>query len=580
MEKPNLLNFASSGELPKAMTGIRGFDEITFGGVPRGRPTLVCGGAGSGKTLFGMEFLVRGALEFEEPGVFMSFEESEADLVANFSSLGFELNQLQEEKKIIIDYIPIDRSEIEETGEYNLEGLFIRIGQAINSIGAKRVVFDTLETLFSGFANDFILRSEIRRLFRWLKDQKLSAVITAERGDQEGAITRHGLEEYVSDCVIVLDHRIKNQLSTRRLRVVKYRGSSHGTNEYPFLIDEGGMSVLPITSVGLDYSVSSDRIGTGIARLDAMFGGGGFYRGSSVLVSGTSGVGKTSFAVRFANESCRKGEKCLYYAFEESSSQIIRNMRSTGIDLEPWVEKGLLRFQALRPTIYGLEMHLTNMYKTINEFNPKAIVMDPISNLVSVGKSEEVRVVLMRLVDLLKSRLITSLFTSLTPSGNLEETEIGVSSIMDTWILLKEIESTGERNRGLYIIKSRGMGHSNQIREFLITDSGVDLLDVYTGPDDVLTGTARIAQEAREKGEFTAIQQEIDRKRREFERKRQTTEARMTLLRMELDSEQEEMLKMIQQHESKMKSAAGDRRHIARLRMADEPEKKDNPRRK
>jgi circadian clock protein KaiC len=572
MEKPNILNFVSSHELPKTRTGIRGFDDITFGGIPRGRPTLVCGGAGSGKTLFGVEFLVRGALEFGETGVFMSFEESESDLIANFISLGFDLKQLQEENKIVIDYIHIDRSEIEETGEYNLEGLFIRIAQAVHSIGAKRVVFDTLEALFSGFANTFILRSEIRRLFRWIKDQGLTAVITAERGDQKNAITRHGLEEYVSDCVIVLDHRIKNQISTRRLRVVKFRGSSHGTNEYPFLIDEGGMSVLPVTSVGLDYNVSSERIGTGIPRLDAMLGRSGFFRGSSVLISGTAGTGKTSFAVRFANESCRNGEKCLYYAFEESSSQIIRNMRSTGVDLEPWIKKGLLRFITLRPHLYGLEMHLTTMHKAINEFNPTTIVMDPISNLISVGDPEEVKVVLMRLVDLLKSRLITSLFTSLISDGKLEETDIGVSSIMDTWIVLKEIESGGERNRGLYIIKSRGMGHSNQIREFLMRDSGIDLVDVYTGPGGVLTGTARLAQEAWEKAELTDLEHEIKRKKREFERRRQITEARITLLQVELDTEQEDILKTIQQHESKMKIAAGNRKKIARLRKADDIE--------
>jgi circadian clock protein KaiC len=572
MEKPNILNFVSSNELLKTRTGIRGFDDITFGGVPHGRPTLICGGAGSGKTLFGMEFLVRGASEFGEPGVFMSFEESEADLVANFASLGFDLIQLLEENKIVIDYIHIDRSEIEETGEYNLDGLFIRIAQAVLSVGAKRVVFDTLEALFSGFANTFILRAEIRRLFRWIKDQGLTAVITAERGDQEGAITRHGLEEYVSDCVIVLDHRIKNQISTRRLRVVKFRGSRHGTNEYPFLIDEGGMSVLPITSVGLDYNVSSEPIGTGIPRLDAMFNRGGVFRGSSILISGTAGTGKTSFAVRFADESCRKGEKCLYYAFEESSSQIIRNMRSTGIDLEPWVKKGLLRFITLRPHLYGLEMHLTTMYNAINEFNPTTIVMDPISNLISIGDPEEVKVVLMRLVDLLKSRLITSLFTSLISEGKLEETEIGVSSIMDTWIVLKEIESSGERNRGLYIIKSRGMGHSNQIREFLMRDSGVELVDVYPGPEGVLTGTARLAQEAREKAELTDLEHEIERKKRELERRRQITEARITLLQVELDAEQEDMLKTIQQHESKMKTSVINRKKIARLRNADDIE--------
>jgi circadian clock protein KaiC len=576
MEKSESLKFSPTGELPKARTGIRGFDEITFGGVPRGRPTLVCGGAGSGKTLFGMEFLVRGATEFGEPGVFMSFEESEPDLIGNFASLGFDLKRLQEEKKVFLDYVHIERSEIEETGEYDLEGLFIRLGHAVESIGAKRVVLDTLETLFSAFTGEFILRSEIRRLFRWIRERGLTAVITAEQGDKEGAITRHGLEEYVSDCVIVLDHRLQRQVSTRRLRVVKYRGSSHGTNEYPFLIDEGGLSVLPITSVGLDYAVSSERISTGIPRLDAMFGGGGFYRGSSILVSGTSGTGKSSVAANFVNEVCRNGERCLYYAFEESSSQIIRNMRSIGVDLMQWVEKGLLQFQAHRPTSFGLEMHLTGMHKTIEEFNPAAVVVDPVSNMVSIGSPEEVKIVLMRLVDLLKSRLTTSLFTSLTQGGkDLEETDIGVSSLMDTWILLKDIESSGERNRGLYIIKSRGMGHSNQIREYLLTDSGVDLVDVYTGPAGVLTGTARIAQEAKERAEAAELDREIARRKREFERRRQAIESRMAALRLQLEAEEEEIAKAVDAHASKMKAANAHRGKMAHLRMADEHEKQE-----
>lgn len=570
MDQSHLLKLGSSAALPKTLTGIHGFDEITFGGVPSGRPTLVCGGAGSGKTLFGMEFLVRGATEFDEAGVFMSFEESEADLAANFASLGFDLHRLQKENKIAIDYVHIERSEIEEAGEYDLEGLFIRLGHAIDTINAKRVVLDTIEALFAGFPGESILRSEIRRLFRWLKDRGVTAVITAEKGFQQGAITRHGLEEYVSDCVIVLDHRMRNQVSTRRLRVVKYRGSNHGTNEYPFLIDQGGLSVIPITSVGLDYSVCSERISTGIARLDNMFGGGGFYRGSSVLVSGTAGTGKTSVAAQFVNQACRNGERCLYFAFEESSSQIIRNMRSIGVDLDAWVKKGLLHFQAQRPNAFGLELHLTGTYKTISEFNPSVVVMDPISNLIAVGEAEEVKVVLMRIVDLLKSRLITSVFTSLTQgTKEIEGTAVGVSSLMDTWILLKEIESGGERNRGLCIIKSRGMGHSNQIREFLLTDAGVALVDVYTGSAGVLTGTARIAQEAREKTDAVGFIQEIERKKRELDRRRQVVQAQMSLLGAQLQADEDEMARAVQEHEAKIKTMEENRMKMARQRMAD-----------
>lgn len=559
--------------LPKSPSGINGFDEITFGGLPKGRPTLVCGGAGSGKTLFGMEFLTRGAVEFGEPGLFISFEESEADLVSNFASLGFDLKKLEAEKKVSLDYIHIDRTEIEETGEYNLEGLFVRMGFAIDAIGAKRVVLDTMESLFSGFTDELILRSEIRRLFRWLKDRGMTAVITAERGNMESGFTRHGLEEYVSDCVILLDHRVIEQISTRRLRVVKYRGSVHGTNEYPFLIDEGGITVLPVTSVGLDYNVSSERISTGIPRLDTMFGGKGFFRGSSILISGTAGTGKTTFAAQFINQACRNDEKCLYYAFEESTRQIIRNMNSIGLDLGSCEEKGLLRFRAIRPTSFGLEMHLAEMHKTIIEFAPSVVVIDPISNLVSIGNPEEVKIALMRLVDLLKSRMITSVFTSLIHAGAaLESTEIGISSLMDTWILLREIEIQAERNRVISVIKSRGMAHSNQVREFRLTGNGVDLVDVYTGAAGVLTGAARSAQEAREKAEALQTEQEIEYKKRELERKRRVTEAQIAVLRSRLEAEEEEIEKSMSENTLRQEALARNRREMASLRMADEKE--------
>ncbi len=555
--------------LPKSPSGIKGFDEITHGGLPRGRPALVCGGAGSGKTLFGMEFLVRGATEFGEPGMFMSFEESEDDLAANFASLGFDLKALEAAKKISLDCVRVERSEIEETGEYNLEGLFVRMGFAIDAIGAKRVVLDTLEALFSGFTNQFILRAEIRRLFRWLKDRGITAVITAERGNSESGLTRQGLEEYVSDCVIVLDHRVKDQLSTRRLRVVKYRGTVHGTNEYPFLIDEGGISVLPITSVGLNYDVSSDRISTGISRLDAMLSGKGFFRGSSILISGTAGTGKTSFCGHFVEEACRNNERCLYYAFEESSSQIIRNMHSIGLDLEKCQEKGLLRFRAIRPTFYGLETHLAEMYKTITEFSPAVVVLDPISNLISVGNAQEVKIALMRLVDLMKSKMITSMFTHLLQGEAFESTDIGVSSLMDTWLILKEIESSGERNRVLNIIKSRGMAHSNQVREFLLTGSGVDLIDVYTGPAGVLTGSARTAQEAREKAEVMRMEKEIEFKKRELERKHRVIESRIEALRFQMEADKEEIERTVSDHATKLDTLSKNRLEMADRRMAD-----------
>lgn len=466
--------------LPKSPTGIRGLDEITGGGLPTGRPTLVCGGAGSGKTLLAMEFLIRGALDYGESGVFMAFEETARDLAENVASLGFDLKAMTAARKIFIDHVYIERSEIEETGEYDLEGLFIRLAHAIDSVGARRVVLDTVEALFSGLPNASILRAELRRLFRWLKDRGVTAIITGERG--ENTLTRFGIEEYVSDCVIVLDHRVADQLSTRRLRILKYRGSAHGTNEYPFLIDERGFSVLPITSIGLDQTASLERISTGIPRLDTMLGGKGYYRGSTVLVTGMAGSGKTSIAAHFADAACRRGERCLLFLFEESPAQVVRNMRSIGIDLAIWEEKGLLRFHAARPSLYGLEMHLVATIKAIEAFKPQVVIADPISTFDEPGSNYDTKAMLVRLIDFLKGRGITAMLTCLTVGGEaLEHTKAGVSSLIDTWILLRDFEAPGERNRGISVIKSRGMAHSNQVRQFRLTGQGVEIGETSPG---------------------------------------------------------------------------------------------------
>ena len=552
--------------LAKAPTGITGFDEITRGGVPRGRPTLVSGGAGCGKTLFSMEFLMRGATEFAEPGVFLSFEENEQELAQNVASLGFDLADLIRRRLLILDFVRAEQSEIDETGEYDLEGLFIRLGHAIDRIKAKRVVLDTIEALFAALPSELILRSELRRLFRWLKVRGVTAIITAERG--EGPFTRHSMEEYVSDCVILLDHRVIDQVSTRRLRVVKYRGSAHGTNEYPFLIDESGFSVLPITSLGLTHKATTERMSTGIAQLDAMLDGKGFYRGSSVLVSGTAGSGKTSIASHFVNAACQRGERCLYFPFEESRSQIVRNMQSIGLGLNRWVSRGLLRFHATRPHLYGLETHLALMYRQITQFDPRVVVIDPVSNLTEIGSAAEAKGMLTRLVDFLKARGITALFTSLTAGNNAEMTEVGISSLMDTWLLVRNLESNGERNRGLYVLKSRGMPHSNQIREFVLSNRGARLLDVYTGSAGVLTGTARMVQEERDKAETLTQHNEIKRKRRELARKKEAMEAQIDALRARFAEESSELETLIaedrlaedtrmEQHEARIIFRAG-----------------------
>jgi circadian clock protein KaiC len=554
--------------LEKSLTGIRGLDEITGGGLPKGRPTLIAGGAGSGKTLIAMEFLVRGARDYDEPGVFMAFEETAEELTKNVKSLGFDLKKLSDEKKIAVDYVYIERSEIEETGEYDLDGLFIRLGSAIDSIKAKRVVLDTIEVLFASLPNESILRAELRRLFRWLKEKGVTTVITGERGTE--TLTRHGLEEYVADCVIVLDHRVAEQLSTRRLRIVKYRGSSHGTNEYPFLIGDKGISVLPVTSLGLKHVASTERISTGIPRLDAMFGDKGYYRGSTVLISGTAGTGKSSVAATFARSACGRGERCLYFAFEESESQIVRNMTSIGIGLQPVIDKGLLRFEASRPTVFGLEMHLTTIHRAIDTFKPAVAIVDPITNLMTAGSHSEVQSMLTRLIDYLKAEHITALFTSLTRGGNNhEQTEVGISSLMDTWMILADIESGGERNRGLMILKSRGMAHSNQMREFVLTNDGIKLEDVYLGPAGVLTGSARAAQEAKERMAEAGFKNDFDRKRRELEAKRLVAEAQIAALQAGIEADQEEMKRFARQEDARQLAFDEQREDMARRRQAD-----------
>lgn len=566
----------SSPTLPKAATGIEGLDDITQGGLPRGRPTLVCGSAGSGKTLLSVEFLVRGALQFNEPGVFMAFEERVEELTANVRSLGFDLEKLTGEKQIVLDHVRVERGEIDENGEYDLEGLFVRLGLAIDEIGAKRVVLDTIETLFSGLSNEGILRAELRRLFRWLKDRGVTAIITGERGER--TLTRHGLEEYVSDCVILLDHRVNDQISTRRLRIVKYRGTVHGTNEYPFLIDEEGISVLPITALGLQHAANTTRLSTGIPELDAMLGGRGYFRGSSVLISGTAGTGKTSVAAHLASETCRRGERCLYFAFEESPSQLIRNLRSIGLDLEPWVDEGLLRIHASRPTQHGLEMHLVTIHKQIRDVQPRVVVFDPISNFLSAGTIGETYAMLMRLVDFLKDRQITALFTNLTSAGApLESTDAGISSLIDTWLFVRDIESGGERNRGIYVLKSRGMGHSNQIREFLLTDHGIEFRPVYVGPEGVLTGSMRLAQEAMERSAVLSREQQIERHKRDLERKRAAVEARIAVLRTEFEAEESEILQILAQEERREERRAEDRATIAESRNESHVEQGNGP---
>jgi circadian clock protein KaiC len=562
---------AGRAGLPKAPTGIQGLDEITGGGFPRGRATLICGSAGAGKTLLAMEFLVRGATQYNQPGVFMAFEETAADLAENVRSLGFDLENLAATKQLFVDYVRVERNEIEETGDYDLEGLFIRLAAAIDAVGAKRVVLDTIESLFSSLQNEGILRAELRRLFRWLKDRGVTAVITAERG--EGALTRRGLEEYVSDCVILLDHRVTKQISTRRLRIVKYRGTVHGTNEYPFVIGEDGFSVLPITSVGLKHRVSEERVSSGIPQLDKMLGGQGFYQGTTILVSGTAGTGKTSMAAQFAGAACRREEPCLYFSFEESPGQLVRNMQSIGLDLEPWVRKKLLTIHSSRPTFYGLEMHLATIHKLVQKLKPRALVLDPVGSLIGAGDQHDANWMMIRLIDMLKQHGITAFLTNLTSAGAaLESTEVNISSLVDTWLLMRDIELGGERNRAMYVLKSRGMAHSNQLREFLLTEHGFEFLEPYIGPEGVLTGSSRLSQEARERAAALVRQQEADEKERGRVRRREALEARITALRKEFEAEEEEAVWLAAQQKARERLILDDRQTMRRSRHGDADE--------
>jgi circadian clock protein KaiC len=553
--------------IEKAPTGISGFDEITHGGLPRGRPTLVSGAAGSGKTMFAIEFLVRGARDLGEPGVLLAFEESQDDLTANVASLGFDLEALQRDGLLAVDAFRLDPSEIVETGAFDLDGLFIRLAAAVEAVNAKRVVLDTIELLFSALPNEAIIRGELGRLFRWLKERGLTVVITGERG-RDGQFSRFGIEEYVSDCVVTLDHRIDDEVSTRRLRVAKYRGSLHGTNEYPFLITADGLVVVPITSMSLSYEASDERLSTGIERLDEMLSGG-VYRGSSVMISGTAGTGKTSIAAAMADAACARGERALFFSLEESPSQLIRNMRSIGIDLQQWLDSGLLVIESVRPTAFGFEEHLAMLHRVTETHRPTLAVLDAVAGMTRAGERSATRSVISRDLDLLKARGITTVMTTLAHQDNLETSQVDMSSLIDTWLLLRNHESNGERNRLMFVIKSRGSAHSNQVREFVLTDHGAELVDVYVGPRGVLTGSARVAQMAQEDADLTTLGEESERRRKELASRAAATEAQIAALRAQLDVETAEFERLVADSEAQRQSDTSVRQSLARNRSGD-----------
>ena len=555
--------------LPKALTGIEGLDIITEGGLPKGRASLICGSTGTGKTLLAMEFLLNGAREYNEPGVFMAFEESTNDLIANVASIGFDLKGLIASKKVVVDFVYIDRDEIVEAGEYNLDARFIRLGAAIDSIGAKRVILDTIESLFSSLPNPAVLRAELRRLFRWLKEKGVTAVITAEGGTD--TLSRQGIEEYVSDCVINVSISIEERVASRKLRIVKYRGSSHGSNEYPFVIDGEGFSLIPITSARLEHKVSLARVSSGIPRLDTMLGGAGFYHGSVIMISGTSGTGKTTFMAHFADAACRRNERVVYFSFEESPDQIIRNMSSVGLNLEQWVKKGLLVIESRRTTQCGLDMHLVLAQNLIAGHAPKVVILDPVTSFLDIANSSDVKRIVMKFVDHMKSHGITTMFGSFTPSGLPSEVSVvNISSLIDSWILLRDLENNGERNRGVYILKSRGMNHSNQVREFLISDHGVEICDVYIGTGGVATGGARLNMLAQEKALGIKLQEEIELRQFDLENKRNVLDSKIAAMRAEFAAQEASNLKMIAQDKNRRTQVSADRTAMGKVRNVDE----------
>jgi circadian clock protein KaiC len=559
--------------LEKVPTGIHGLDEITGGGLPKDRPTLVYGSAGSGKTLMSIEFLVRGAIRYNEPGVFMSFEETEKEITTNVGSLGFDLKNLIDSKKLLIDHVSVERSEIEETGEYDLEGLFVRLNSAIDSIKAKRVVLDTIEVLYAGLSNTGIIRAELRRLFRWLKDKGVTTIVTGERGG-ESMLTRHGLEEYVSDCVIFLDNRITEELSTRRMRIVKYRGSAHSTNEFPFIIDENGMSILPVTAVRLEYPASTERLPTGVPRLDAMLDGKGYLKGSAILISGMVGTGKSSLAANFVDAGCRRGKRCIYFAFEEAPGQIMRNMRSIGIELEPWVKKGLLQFHATRVSEQGLEKHLLFMQQEINKFKPELVVVDAITDFTTLGGELEVRQMVLRLIDFFKMNEITALCTSMAERAEQEQTGVGLSSAFDTWIHLTNVQGNLERNRTLVVVKSRGMAHSNQVREFVMTNKGVQLVDIYASADGAFMGTARLAQMASDEAADVIRHEGMVSRERQIEEKRRALKARIAAMEAEFEAEAKDSELVIAQEKARDKVLSAGKEALSEHRGANRQTRK------
>ncbi len=547
-------------QLAKVPTGIEGFDEITFGGLPAGRTTLLTGLSGSGKTVFGMQFLAQGAARYGEPGVLVGFEETEDELITNAASLGFDFANLISAGKLVIDRISVEPDVVVETGRYDLSALHIRIEHAVDSIGARRIVLDGIPALFYGLTDTSAVRIALTRLYAWLKSKGLTALVTAESNTE---LAQHGLGLSLTDCIVVAGERTRENVSTRYLRVAKYRGSAHGTSEYPCLIGSTGYKVIPLTSITVDYEASTERISTGIPRLDTMLGGQGFYRGNSVMVTGGAGTGKSSLAAHLALATCQRGKRCLYFAFEESQEEVMRNMRSIGVDLRPQVAAGLLKFRSSRATMFGLEMHLAMMENEIAAFQPHVVILDPVSNLLSIGSFNEVRAMVSRLVDFLKGRGITSLLTSLSMTDP-PESDVGVSSLVDTWMLLTNFEANGEQTRLLRILKSRGSAHSSQVREFIMTDRGVRLEDVYLGPEGMLTGTARKAQEARELAEADLRLREMERKERQYQQRRAALQAQVAALQAEIEATEVDMEHLrieTEQYEAERTSQREERAH-------------------
>ena len=545
-------------------TGVKGLDDVLGGGIPQGHAMLLVGKPGTGKSILSMEYLLHGIELHKENGVYISFEESEKQIISNAASFGWKFEEMVKKNKLAISYIDMQPEQMRTVGDYDLSALILRVKGAIKKVNARRVVIDGINNLLSTFDDERIIRSDLLRLIREIKEVNATIFITGERGHDSWS--KMGFEEYLADGLMHLDNRTDGNYQTREIQVVKCRGINHYTGKSPFIINSEGMSIRPLITADFDYKVLKSRVSTGIADIDNMLGGKGLYRGSTVYITGPSGAGKTSISSSFANGACSRGERALFLAFEESSDQIIRNMKSIGLSLDKWVNEKLLYFYTARATTNSLEGHLDNIMTMVREVEPTCVVLDPISAFRPIANENETKLMLIRLNDYLRARKITTVFTALSSDGEYSEhADVQLSSIADTWIVVRIMDYKGERNNVMQLMKSRGMSHSRQMKEMYFTGNGLKLQNVYQGPEGVLTGAARIGQEKYEKLKEARNVIEIDKNRKKIERKKSLLEASIEALKHEYEEELEALHAAIEEAEEQNSKIKETRKEIENI---------------